>query len=144
MSNPCAALEGIENLTFCGQFRVFGHIIDVYVGGQLDETSAYGLSDPIEKYIAVSYNHVKVASTFWHEVFHIVLGLSGTSHLLGDDLEESLVLALENGFGPLLEDLASPPSSRKKTRPQPRPGTSEEKLEATVNTITQLLRQLNR
>lgn len=42
--------------------------------------------------------------TVCHELLHATLGLSGLTHMLSNEMEESLVRAMENIFLPALDD----------------------------------------
>lgn len=43
--------------------------------------------------------------TLLHECVHMILGLSGISQLLSDELEEAIVIAVETGLSPLIKQL---------------------------------------
>ena len=44
--------------------------------------------------------------TLIHECAHMILGLSGVSQLLSEELEEAIVVAIETGFSPLINTLS--------------------------------------
>lgn len=73
---------------------ICGHEVKIFYKKKMKE---YGLFYPDDNEIDILYDE-RWKEHLMHEICHAILFYSGYSELLGRDLEESIVRALENGF----------------------------------------------
>jgi len=83
------------------------HCIPVRYLKELEDPQDFGDFCPEEKIIRISKTRNKSAHqvwlTFWHELGHAALMLSGWGRVLTEEQEEAVVAALEFAWGPLMQ-----------------------------------------
>jgi len=82
---------------------ILGREFEVKSPTKVGDDDHYGDCDGAERVIRVraSLKGESFEDVLLHETIHGVLYTAGISEMLGDRLEEALVVALENGLGPL-------------------------------------------
>ena len=85
------------------KLTILGHPIKVVLVSKLEDDN-HGDCDHIKRTIRISTSYPldQQWATLYHECTHMVLGLTGLSELLTDNLEEAVVVAIENGLYPLI------------------------------------------
>lgn len=85
-----------------GSLVISGHDFEVELAHMEDR---YGDCDVTKRKIRIDPTEPldRQWETLFHETIHAVLGLSGYSELLKDDLEEALVVLLQHQLWPLLD-----------------------------------------
>lgn len=72
-----------------------------------DKEEVYGDTDKGKKRIRIDLNNNKkptdLRSTLLHECLHAILAQSGIDNLLTDEVEETIVVAIEHGLDSLVE-----------------------------------------
>jgi len=87
-----------------GSIRILGINFHIDYTTDMDK-SDYGETIIEERSIKININKPKHTwrSTLRHEIFHAILGITGQSERMGNEEEEGIVIALENGVDNLMD-----------------------------------------